>query len=74
MCCGNCKSAEESKLHAMAKLTGIVINQFINYVDSMQTLLDRIEEDEEMIEVAKTLTDNAGICAHTYQRTSEEIL
>lgn len=73
MCCGNCKSTEESRVEILKKLNHVIINNAINYVDSINTLLDKIDEDEDLIEVAKTMSDNMGQCLITYMRTAEEI-
>jgi hypothetical protein len=73
MCCGNCKSTEESGVEVLKKLNHVIINNAINYVDSIQTLLDKIDEDEDLIEVAKTMTDHMGQCLITYMRTADEI-
>lgn len=73
MCCGNCKSPEETRIEILKKLNHVVINNTINYVGSITMLLDKIDEDEDLLEVAKTMTEHMGQCLITYMRTAEEI-
>lgn len=73
MCGCDKKSCEKQDTSVAVELAKNLVVLCCGYIDNMNTLLDKIEEDEELIDSAKFMTEQMGRLMITFNRIVNDL-